>query len=115
MDNLFTLYRYHRQIIVKWLEDPSQELEFTAFILSKDAKNYHAWQHRCVDALKVILIWWEYCWHSISYHPLYEIHIFSVYKERDEYLDRFYLHTGLDLRKALIHIGIYFEVVSFQI
>ena len=38
--------RYHRGIIVSWLNDPSQEFEFTAEILRKDAKNYHAWQHR---------------------------------------------------------------------
>jgi hypothetical protein len=31
---------------VEWLKDPSQELEFIADILSQDAKNYHAWQHR---------------------------------------------------------------------
>jgi len=28
------------------LNDPSGELEFTAYILDLDAKNYHAWQYR---------------------------------------------------------------------
>ena len=42
----FSACRYHRGIIVSWLDDPSKELEFTAEILRKDAKNYHAWQHR---------------------------------------------------------------------
>ena len=40
------IFRYHRGVIVGWLGDPSKELEFTAEILRKDAKNYHAWQHR---------------------------------------------------------------------
>ena len=40
------LFRYHRGVIVSWLGDPSKELEFTEEILRKDAKNYHAWQHR---------------------------------------------------------------------
>ena len=31
---------------MSWLGDPSKELDFTAEILKKDAKNYHAWQHR---------------------------------------------------------------------
>ena len=31
---------------MEWLRDPSQELEFIADILTQDAKNYHAWQHR---------------------------------------------------------------------
>lgn len=33
-------------MVVEWLNDPSEELEFIAQILSQDAKNYHAWQHR---------------------------------------------------------------------
>lgn len=37
---------HHRRVIVEWLRDPSQELEFTERILINDAKNYHAWQHR---------------------------------------------------------------------
>lgn len=28
------------------LDDPSNELEFTADILDMDSKNYHAWQYR---------------------------------------------------------------------
>eukprot|EP00069_Balaena_mysticetus_P014585 bmy_10255T0 len=36
----------HRRVLVEWLRDPSQELEFIADILNQDAKNYHAWQHR---------------------------------------------------------------------
>lgn len=31
---------------MEWLNDPAEELEFIADILSQDAKNYHAWQHR---------------------------------------------------------------------
>lgn len=38
--------RYHRQKLVEWCNDPSQELVLTARVLSEDAKNYHAWQHR---------------------------------------------------------------------
>ena len=38
--------RYHRQKLVEWNKDPSQELELTARVLKEDAKNYHAWQHR---------------------------------------------------------------------
>ena len=38
--------RYHRGIIVKWLNDPSAELPFTEEMLNADAKNYHCWQHR---------------------------------------------------------------------
>ncbi|XP_071506719.1 protein farnesyltransferase/geranylgeranyltransferase type-1 subunit alpha-like [Diadema antillarum] len=37
---------HHRRAIVEWLQDPSQELEFTERVLRKDAKNYHAWSHR---------------------------------------------------------------------
>ena len=33
-------------MIVEWLQDHTQELDFTAKILQGDAKNYHAWQHR---------------------------------------------------------------------
>lgn len=33
-------------MVVEWLNDPSDELQFVAEILSQDAKNYHAWQHR---------------------------------------------------------------------
>lgn len=39
-------HRHHRRMVVEWLNDPSEELEFIADILSQDAKNYHAWQHR---------------------------------------------------------------------
>lgn len=39
-------FRHHRRVLVEWLRDPSQELEFIADILTQDAKNYHAWQHR---------------------------------------------------------------------
>lgn len=38
--------RHHRRMVVEWLSDPTEELEFIADILSQDAKNYHAWQHR---------------------------------------------------------------------
>lgn len=40
--------RHHRKVIVEWLEDPNEELEFTKRILRDDAKNYHAWQHRYI-------------------------------------------------------------------
>lgn len=33
-------------MVVEWLNDPAEELDFIADILSQDAKNYHAWQHR---------------------------------------------------------------------
>lgn len=42
----FSGFRHHRRVLVEWLKDPSQELEFIADILNQDAKNYHAWQHR---------------------------------------------------------------------
>ena len=38
--------RYHRQKLVEWTNDASEELELTASVLKGDAKNYHAWQHR---------------------------------------------------------------------
>lgn len=38
--------RYHRQKIVEWLGDPSQERILTGNVLEDDGKNYHAWQHR---------------------------------------------------------------------
>jgi len=40
------LHRHHRRVTVEWLQDPTQELDFTAKIFQGDAKNYHAWQHR---------------------------------------------------------------------
>ena len=42
---LFT-FRHHRRVIVEWSRDASRELEFCERILRRDAKNYHAWQHR---------------------------------------------------------------------
>ena len=44
--NLLYLFRLHRQVIVDWTQDPSKELRLTEIVLSQDAKNYHAWQHR---------------------------------------------------------------------
>lgn len=44
--NFFSPARHHRKVIVEWLRDPSEELEFTAKILKKDSKNYHTWQYR---------------------------------------------------------------------
>lgn len=38
--------RYHRQKLVEWCGDFSQELALTEQVLAEDAKNYHAWQHR---------------------------------------------------------------------
>ena len=38
--------RYHRRVIVDWTRDSSRELDFCERILRRDAKNYHAWQHR---------------------------------------------------------------------
>ena len=38
--------RCHRQKIIEWLSDPSEELSLTEAVLSEDAKNYHAWQYR---------------------------------------------------------------------
>lgn len=43
---MFLFHRYHRKVIVEWLKDPRDELQFTEDILQLDAKNYHAWQHR---------------------------------------------------------------------
>lgn len=47
---------HHRRIIVEWLQEPGDELTFTETILSKDAKNYHAWQYRqwCINAFKLV-------------------------------------------------------------
>ena len=50
-------FRHHRRVIVEWLGDPKDELEFTARILNGDAKNYHAWQHRYA----VILMSYDFC------------------------------------------------------
>jgi protein farnesyltransferase/geranylgeranyltransferase type-1 subunit alpha len=33
-------------MLVDWLNDGHQELDFTSSILRPDTKNYHAWQHR---------------------------------------------------------------------
>ena len=38
--------RQHRRALVEALNDGSKELRLTEMILSQDAKNYHAWQHR---------------------------------------------------------------------
>jgi len=32
--------------LIEWSQKPDQELRFVEMILSQDAKNYHAWQHR---------------------------------------------------------------------
>lgn len=45
-ESMWSMDRYHRQKLVEWSKDPSQELELTARVLREDAKNYHAWQHR---------------------------------------------------------------------
>ena len=39
-------FRQHRQVLVDLIQDPSKELRLTEIVLSQDAKNYHAWQHR---------------------------------------------------------------------
>lgn len=44
--DVLNIYRHHRRILVEWLGDPSKDLRFTEIMLSSDAKNYHAWQHR---------------------------------------------------------------------
>ena len=36
-------------VVVDWAQDPSQELEFCEKVLVRDAKNYHAWQHRLIS------------------------------------------------------------------
>jgi len=33
---------------VEWTKDASRELDFCERVLGRDAKNYHAWQHRFV-------------------------------------------------------------------
>ena len=38
--------RQHRRALVEALNDGTKELRLTEMILSQDAKNYHAWQHR---------------------------------------------------------------------
>ena len=40
------ILRYHRGIVVQWLNDASKELSFTSEMLLRDSKNYHCWQHR---------------------------------------------------------------------
>lgn len=40
------VFRLHRQVLVDWTRDSSKELRLTEMVLSQDAKNYHAWQHR---------------------------------------------------------------------
>ena len=39
-------YRQHRRALVEALNDGTKELRLTEMVLSHDAKNYHAWQHR---------------------------------------------------------------------
>ena len=39
-------FRLHRQVLVEWTQNPAKELRLTEIVLSADAKNYHAWQHR---------------------------------------------------------------------
>ncbi|KAB0344669.1 hypothetical protein FD754_021595 [Muntiacus muntjak] len=36
-------------VLVEWLRDPPQELEFIAGILTEHAKNYHTWQHQTTN------------------------------------------------------------------
>ena len=40
------MFRLHRQVLIEWNQDPAKELRLTEIVLSQDAKNYHAWQHR---------------------------------------------------------------------
>jgi hypothetical protein len=42
----FFVSRQHRKILIEWMQDPSKDLRLTEIVLSQDAKNYHAWQHR---------------------------------------------------------------------
>ena len=42
----FNCFRLHRQVLVEWTQNPAKELRLTEIVLSADAKNYHAWQHR---------------------------------------------------------------------
>jgi len=44
--NRVELFRQHRKILIEWTQDPSKDLRLTEIVLSRDAKNYHAWQHR---------------------------------------------------------------------
>ena len=62
--NISTVCRHHRKVIVEWLEDPSQELDFTGRILRDDAKNYHAWQHRYAKISDA----WITCWFMYKIH-----------------------------------------------
>ena len=52
----FVASRYHRQKVVEWLGDPSQELLMTETVLQEDGKNYHAWQHR-QWAIRTFKLW----------------------------------------------------------
>ncbi|VDO78487.1 unnamed protein product [Soboliphyme baturini] len=59
---------HHRHLLVESLNDPGQELSFTARILHDDAKNYHAWQHR-QWVVKVFKLWNDelaFCNHLIQ-------------------------------------------------
>ena len=42
----YVYYRCHRQKVIEWLNDPSEELALSEAVLAEDAKNYHAWQYR---------------------------------------------------------------------
>lgn len=33
-------------VIIQWMNDPGNELNFIAQMLREDPKNYHAWQYR---------------------------------------------------------------------
>lgn len=41
---------YHRRAIVERLGSGHRELDFCSRVFSVDAKNYHAWAHRCKNA-----------------------------------------------------------------
>ncbi len=45
-ESFLAVCRYHRQKLVEWTKDPSEELALTASVFAEDGKNYHAWQHR---------------------------------------------------------------------
>ena len=67
--------RHHRRMVVEWLNDPSEELEFIADILNQDAKNYHAWQHRqWVIQVGVALS-------TSSFNPTYSFWCFAIVSE----------------------------------
>lgn len=68
-------------MLVEWLNDGSEELEFTKSILETDDKNYHAWQHR-QWAMKTF----KYA-NASNFYAILLTSIFRLYEGELDYVD----------------------------